>query len=88
MNFNVEPITPGTSKAVSLSGVALIGLSLVISSGLVLFLLAIIKWQSWDSFFDMMAIAILGIGVYYVSFGGLSFIFSRRKARAAVTPVA
>ena len=81
----MEPMTMETSKAVSLSGVALIGVSLLISSGLVLFLLSVIKWQSWDSFFDMMAIAILGIGIYYVSFGGLSLIFSRRAKAAAAS---
>ena len=83
----MEPITAESTKAVSLSGVALIGISLVISSGLVIFLLSMIEWQSWDNFFDLMAIAILGIGIYYVSFGGLSFIFSR-KARAAAAPTA
>lgn len=77
----MQPVKPGTRKIVSLSGIALIGLSLVISSGLVIALLALINWRGWDDFFDLMAIAILGIGVYYVSFGCLSYIVSRRAGQ-------
>jgi hypothetical protein len=80
----MQPLTTEAEKVISLSGVVLIGVSLVISSGLVLFLLTMIKWQSWDNFFDLMAIAILGIGIYYVSFGLLSFILSKRAKTAAM----
>jgi len=79
----MQALTTQTEKAVSVSGVVLIGISLIISSGIVLLLLTMIQWQSWNSFFDLMAVAILGIGIYYVSFGAIGFAFTKKAKKVA-----
>jgi len=72
-------LTNRNVKAVSLSGIALIFLSLAISIAVVLSFLPAIKWQNWDNVFDALTLAILGIGLYYLLFGVLSAIIRKKK---------
>lgn len=79
----MEPITEKTIKAVSVSSIALALLSILATLGAVFALLSAINFKAAGNFYALLAMCVLGIAIYYLSFAALSYLCIRKKAKKA-----
>ncbi len=75
----MKPISQEMMKSLSVSSIALGLFSIAVFLGILFMVLSVLDALTWERFFDLMAIAVLGIAVYYFSFGVLAKLFIQKK---------
>jgi hypothetical protein len=75
----MKPITKEMMKSLSVSTIVLGFFSIAVFLGVFLLVLTVVDALTWEKFFDLMAIAVLGIAVYYFAFGVLAKLFIQKK---------
>ncbi len=82
----MQPLTEGTIKLLSRSGFVLIFLSLIGSFAMAAITVSgNIQEQTWDQFFGVLFLAVIGIATYYLSLSLFGWVLLRAKKYAGPT---